>query len=161
MPTGIYFPSDDQLAVSWQEYETLQDYQSAVGGYIEAIPVGVEDLSFFGNEEAKLIGLPINRRATLFWWLHTPAARRQDVLAGDVVLVGSTDEGGETLDVPDDIQCLLLMNLSYAVEFIGVGATCWHRSPLVFKDYFEASAWALDLAQRRNQVGQVRVTPRA
>jgi len=161
MPTGVYFPVDDQQDVSCQEYETLQDYQSAVDGYIEAIDAGVEGTSFFANDEAKLRGLEINRRATLFWWLHVPPARHRDFISGNAVLVGPTDEDGATLDVPDLVQCQLLMNLTYAVEFIGVGATLWHRSPHVFNDYFEAGAWALDLAQRRAEVDQVRVIPRS
>ena len=160
MPTGIYFPVDDEQAVSWQEYETLQDYQSAVGGYIEAIGVGLEGMSFFAHDEAKLIGLEVNRRATLFWWLHMPPARHRDFLSGNVVLVGPTDQDGETLDVPDLVQCQLLMKATYAVEFIGVGATIWHKSPRVFNDYFEAIAWGLDMADRRPEVDQVRVTPR-
>ena len=37
MPTGIFIPADDSVELTVREFSSLQDYQSAVDGYIETI----------------------------------------------------------------------------------------------------------------------------
>ena len=157
MPTGIHFPLDERHPLALREYDTLEDYQAAVGGYVEPIDAGERGMSFFANDEAKLIGLGINRRATIFWWLHLSPARQRDFLAGDVVLVGPTHPSGATLSVPRSIQRLLFTPSTFAVEVRVTGSSKWHRNPADFEDYFEAGGWALDLSIRRREVEQIRV----
>ena len=100
MPLGIVIPSDERRPLAVKEFNSIEDYQSVLGGYIEAISAGEGGLSIFANEEGKLIGLPLNRRATLLWHLRLYPYQPGDVLAGDVVLVGPTNARGDTLDVP-------------------------------------------------------------
>lgn len=157
MPTGIHFPLDERQPLALREYVSLEDYQSAVGGDIEAIDAGVKDLSFFANDEAKLIGLAINRRATLFWWLHLPPARHHDFLSGDVVLVGPTDAHGATLGVPPSIQTLLFTPSTYQVEITATGMDEWHRIEPTFDDYFKAAALAVSLEQQWSHVSGIRI----
>ena len=78
---------------------TLQDLQSAVGGWVQAIDLA-EDLTMWLNEEGKLTGLPHNTTAQKLWdktfWVGS------DFVVGDVVLTGGTDEEGVTLPLGDD-----------------------------------------------------------
>lgn len=157
MPTGIYFPLDEQQPLALREYFSLEDFQAAVGGYVESIDAGEGGMSFFAHDEAKLMGLGINRRATIFWWLHQSPACQRDFLAGDVVLVGPAHPNGATLNVPRTIQRLLFASSAFAVEVRVAGSNRWHRSEADFTDYFEAGGWALDLRLRRREVEAIRV----
>ncbi len=78
---------------------TLQDLQSAVGGWVQAIDLA-DDLTMWLNEEGKLTGLPHNTTAQKLWdktfWVGS------DFVVGDVVLTGGTDEEGATLPLGDD-----------------------------------------------------------
>jgi Domain of unknown function (DUF3846) len=78
---------------------SLQDLQSAVGGWVQAIDLS-NDLTMWLNEEGKLTGLPHNTTAQKLWdktfWVGS------DFVVGDVVLTGGTDEEGVTLPLGDD-----------------------------------------------------------
>jgi len=68
----------------------LQELQDLVDGYIEIVPqwsrhFGQRCIAYC-NEEGKLRGLPMNHRATAFWWAAL-GQRVDDVLVGDIVLV--------------------------------------------------------------------------
>jgi hypothetical protein len=65
--------------------EGLDEWQRLVDGYIEMVTLP-DGRVFVVNEEGKLRGLPMNRRATALWYEAVPAARGVDVLVGDVVL---------------------------------------------------------------------------
>lgn len=159
MSQRILIPLDEGQPLALHEYDSLQDYQQAVGGYVEAIPTGWLGMELFAHDEAKVIGLGINRRATLFWWLSTPAARQRDLLAGDVVLVGSADSAGDPCDVPSTAKMLLFAS-SVAVEVAVEGTSKWHRVDEDFESFFDAALWGLDLFNRRREVSDVRVTSR-
>lgn len=160
MSRGITFPLDERRPVSVQHFNDLIDYQSAVGGYIEAIAVGEAGMGFFVNEEARLIGLGINRRATLFWWLHLPPELPRDFLSGDVVLIGPTDQDGEAEDVPDWVTSALFATSTFMVEMHAQKLDRWLLAPVVFNDYFEAGAWAVDVIASRRGIDRARVIPR-
>ena len=78
---------------------SLQDLQSAVGGWVQAIDLA-PDLTMWLNEEGKLVGLPHNLTAQKLWdktfWVGS------DFVVGDVVLTGGTDEEGRTLPLATD-----------------------------------------------------------
>ena len=63
------------------ETNQLKPLQKAVGGLIEVVPSIQKGLSVVCNEEGKLIGLPINYKATV---LHRFG---EDPLCGDVVIL--------------------------------------------------------------------------
>lgn len=68
----IYAPGKDEpVSQALNRAPTLKQLQKAVGGYIELIPqfttLGGSPCHAFCNEEGKLKGLPINRRATQLW----------------------------------------------------------------------------------------------
>lgn len=59
----------------------LKPLQKAVGGLIEIVPSTQKGLSVVCNEEGKIIGLPINYKATVLHRFGT------DPLCGDVVIL--------------------------------------------------------------------------
>lgn len=87
------------LLVAREGLASLEELQGAVGGYIEA--VGLPDGStMFLNEEGKLNGLPVNEVATA---LAREMIQKDDWIAGDVALVGPTDDEGESTSLPPQV----------------------------------------------------------
>lgn len=70
------------------EYETLS---RGVGGFIEAVTLS-PSLVMWCNEEGKLNGLPRNAVATR--WFDNIFGEGRDVIVGDVVFTGETDDEG-------------------------------------------------------------------
>jgi hypothetical protein len=73
---------------------SLERLQKFVAGYIELIPgfnsyKGQTTLQVLGNEEGKLMDLPINRMATLAW--RQCDERITDQLVGDIVVIQAVD----------------------------------------------------------------------
>lgn len=66
-----------------------------VGGWLESAPIFDPRLTMYCNEEGKLLGLPMNIVATL---MLDP--RVEDVIAGDVLIVGGPDHEGYDTDLP-------------------------------------------------------------
>ena len=95
---AIRIPSDDAQQIEVVEWQTLADLQSLVGGYIETIPF-VQGVAPYFDEEGKLKGRPLNRRATILMWQHH--LPRTDAIVGDLVLCGQDERTGESEDVPD------------------------------------------------------------
>lgn len=158
MPLGILIPLDEQEPLVLMRFDGLADYQRAVGGYVESIGVGDSDMSLFAHDEAKLIGTPMNRRATLFWWMNLPPARGVDVISGPAVLVGPPDRDGNTLDVPDETrQILFSTGARFAVEVQVAGSSRWHRDDIGFDDFFEAAEWGLKLTIIRQEILDLRI----
>lgn len=154
---GILIPADNSRPLVLQGFTSLEDYQQAVGGWIEGIPADEDDTSFFINTVAKLISLEVNRHATIHWLLQLHPTVTNGVLCGDVILVGPADERGDTLDVPESLQHLLFVATAFTVAVELQGATPGQFEPQVFGDYFDAGAWGLVLSQRRADVKRIRV----
>jgi hypothetical protein len=81
------------LDLSENEYNQLRD---AVGGLIQPIDLK-PDLTVWLNEEGKLMSLPINLIGTHMW---ERSFGQTDILVGDIVFTGNSDEEGETLPLP-------------------------------------------------------------
>ncbi|MEP9385203.1 DUF3846 domain-containing protein [Nocardioides cheoyonin] len=158
MPLGILIPLDEREPLVLMRFDKLEDYQRAVGGYIEAIDVGRDGMTLFAHDEAKLVGTPINMRATLLWWLNLPPARGVDWINGPAVLVGPTDQEGRTQDVPETVRKLLFpVGTRFAVEVSVTGSSRWHREDVSFDDLFTAAEWGLQLTMRRREIEDLRV----
>ncbi len=87
---------------SLDEYEVLS---GAVGGMVQAVPLGDSGLVLWCNEEGKLIGLPYNDKATKLWvkyWGQT------DVMVGDCVITGDFDDDSELTMGLSPAQILLV-----------------------------------------------------
>lgn len=144
MITGVLIPHDEALPIVKQEFNGLEDYQKAVEGWIEAIDLTVMQVSFFCNEESKIIGVPINRRATLLWWLCCPEMRHRDTIGGNAVLVGLPDDEGDTTSVPADVLELLFETKSYRAMFqTADDPDAFNGNAMRYTDFFEAANAAL------------------
>ena len=80
------------LDLSENEYNQLRD---SVGGLIEAVDLK-PDLTLWCNEEGKIIGLPLNIIATHMW---ERSLGPTDIILGDCVFTGNTNEDGETTEL--------------------------------------------------------------
>ena len=76
--------------------ESLKFLQGKVGGWVQAVDLrnNFEGCSLWLNEESKIIGLPVNILATVMWEVSYGAGT--DIIQGDVVILGDTDEEGRT-----------------------------------------------------------------
>jgi len=103
MPKAMIIPADETQPVRFETICDLKDMQAIVGGWIEMVPLTLNlagtqhEVSLFCNEEGKLQGLPLNRRATQ---MAGKNLRPGDYLAGDVFLTGVQDENGDETDCP-------------------------------------------------------------
>ena len=70
---------------------TLQELQSYVGGYIEAVRLD-DDTVMWVNEEGKLKGLPPNAQATV---MAQGRIRPDDHIVGDVLIATLLESGGD------------------------------------------------------------------
>ena len=162
MVTGIVIPHETRLEVFAHEFSDLTSYQAAVGGYIEPITIQRPRMTLFANEEGKVRNLPVNRRATCLWWLLSPEARGNDILVGDVALVGSRAGSGSTTDLPADFLDLLLAVQSFKIEVRTVSEPKeWHGNQARFDTFFEAAIYGINLAERWTQVRDIRVVAAA
>jgi hypothetical protein len=117
--SGNCHPGDRHRSCSVRELAELQDYQEAVGGWIEAVDVRDLGVTVYVNEEGLLHHLRFNSRATFLWWYYVPATRNGAMLVGEAVVVGLPDRDGNSTDVP--LEALLLRDFS-AFAWVGVAA---------------------------------------
>ena len=87
MVRGIIIPVNNSASLTGTTFETLEDYQQAVGGWIEAVDIPDLGVTMYVNEEGLVRELPFNRRATFLWRFHVPQAREAR-LVGDVARAG-------------------------------------------------------------------------
>lgn len=100
MKTAI-IPADEAQAVRIEDPDelTYEYLRECVGGYLQAVEIG--DLNLYLNEEGKLEGRPINRRATELA-LANQAIFADDVIVGDVVLIGPADDDGNETGLSEE-----------------------------------------------------------
>lgn len=82
-------------AEQFVDYQTLS---TGVGGMIQHVEVKGFDL--WCNENGIYEGLEVNPLATKLWMEAYPTSR--NLILGDVVLTGGSDEEGETLGLSDE-----------------------------------------------------------
>lgn len=109
---AVIIPADSNLPARIVEAKmNLDYYQGVVGGLIEGVSIervltdtGMKSVeaTVYVNEEGKLIGLPVNPRATDLCAV-TIGGWIRDVIMGDVIVVGPPDDEGETLPVPENV----------------------------------------------------------
>lgn len=157
---AIQIPVDEDRPLYKVSIENLAGMQSAVGGFIEFVDLGPLTASLIVNEEGKLAKLPINRRATLLFWLLYPSVRHRDVIVGDVLIVGHADRQGNTTDVPAKVSDLFFGTKSYKAEFQTYDSPGkFNGNMRRFRDYFEAANYALGKAESWTAVERTRVVP--
>ncbi|MBD8478954.1 DUF3846 domain-containing protein [Microbacterium sp. CFBP 8794] len=155
MVQGIIIPADNTAPLRTTTLDFLEDYQRAVGGWIEAVDIPELGVTMYVNEEGLIRDLPFNRRATFLWRFHVPQARDAR-LVGDIAVVGLTDEEGENTDMPSELWRRLLEPGMYRVRTRESGATRWHEEPIDRDDYVETMVWAV-LLQEMSPALEVRI----
>ena len=83
----------------------LKDLQEAVGGYIELISLHHFVADLWVNEDGRMHHLAPNPLATKLWASEAPHA---EMLLGDVIVTGPSDDSGETLGLTDEQVAFLL-----------------------------------------------------
>ena len=97
MLTALRINTDFTTEILDLEVDSLEQLQDAVGGLIEAADL-YDDLTLWCNEEGKLInGMQPNVIATHLW---EKSFTMSDVIMGDVVFTGGTDDEGNNLAIP-------------------------------------------------------------
>jgi hypothetical protein len=148
MVRGVLIPARLTHPITVREFECLEDYQSAVGGYIQPLDIERLGLTIYINEEGRLQHLEPNPRATYLWWYHAPESRQAAVLVGDAVLIGQPDAEGESTDLPDGLLALFLNPGVFRIDVQWHGSDQWMNHGLSYDDYFEALVWAMILNER-------------
>ncbi len=115
MVRGIVIPAAGEDPLEERDFAALEDYQAAVGGWIEAVDIAALGVTVYVDEEGLLRHMSINTRATLLWWAHVPEVRQQAVLVGDAVVVGVPDRHGESTDIPPAVRDALFSAESSAL----------------------------------------------
>lgn len=93
----VYIPYDaDPQWVSCDDGETYMALVALVGGHLEGIYPN-KLLDFFGYDEARLDGHPVNRLAT-----HVCTNTYGYPIVGDIVAT-NTDPQGDTVSVPEHV----------------------------------------------------------
>lgn len=106
MMQAVLIPHDDMRENSIVEWDNdIEQVQALVGGYVERVRL-TTDAALLVNEDGKMTGLPVNRRATL---LLREMGRRTDFIVGDCVLVGDTGE--DFVSAPEALVATLMAAL--------------------------------------------------
>lgn len=113
---AVIVPADSARPAQVVDAQLTLDYlQGVVGGLIEAVNLYQVltdsgrrhvDATVFVNEEGKLIGLPVNPRATDLCALAIGGWVR-DVICGDAIVVGPPGPEGEETPCPDEIVSIV------------------------------------------------------
>jgi hypothetical protein len=160
MPSGIVIPVSESEPIVRRDFGEFTDYQEVIGGYFQPVELLTPEATIYVDDEGKLKGLEVNRRATLLVWMHNPAFRERDVICGPAVLIGAPDDEGDTQDVPQSLDDLLFDTLAYKVEVQTVdNKDAWNTNSKRYTDWVEAYNAALRLAASWMAVEQVRVVP--
>lgn len=85
---------------------TLDELQGLVGGCIECVTIG-DGAHLYIDDEGKFKDVPtVNRVASSLVEHYFPGFLNRDVIVGNAIVLGSTDDGNEA-DVPVAILALL------------------------------------------------------
>ena len=92
--------------VTYDPYDqaSLALMQELVGGWLESAPVDPRlGITMYCNEQGKLMGLPVNFAASLL--IHPEV---DDLIMGDVLIVGAPDAEGYDTDLPPFARLMAL-----------------------------------------------------
>lgn len=156
----LIIPADLDVLVQTMELEQgdIKTMQGIVDGRFQVLELEAQKASMFVNEEGKNIGLKMNQRATMLLWLSDSVWRFQDVVAGNVFIIGPPDDEGDSTSVPQELVDLLFSTEKYKGEVTTLSdEDSWSSNSLEFTDYWDAAHSVLELASRWQLVKEARV----
>ena len=103
MKTALRINTDFTTEILDLDTDTLEKLQDAVGGWVQAVDLH-DDLTLWCNEEGKLTSLPTNVIGTHMW---EKSFGMTDIIMGNIVFTGGTDDEGENLALPHAWQVQL------------------------------------------------------
>lgn len=157
MVKGLFIPCSADQPILEGTFNELSDYQQVVGGYIEAVYVRNHPFVLVVNEDGRAKRLAMNRRATILWWLHNPAAIGGSQLRGDVVIVGPVKHDDFT-DVPANMIEMLLHTAQFQLQvLLSESSDTWVPIGEEVSNFFQAAVRALRLMEVWNPPTDVRV----
>ncbi len=159
MVKGLFIPADEDTSIELRDFAQLEDYQTAVSGFIEPVDIPSLSITIYVNEQGLLRQLPFNSRASFLWWYEVHEARQTAMLVGDVVILGIPDRHGESTDVPQSLVDTLTKGGAWRVQAKTVGDPNWHQSRATYTDYFEALVMAMVTIERWTSAVNVRIVP--
>lgn len=154
---ALRIPTEADDPITTLEVRQLEDYQAAVGGWIEPVDIAELGVTIYVHEEGLVLGLPFNPRATFLWWYFVPEARQKAMLVGPALIVGLPDRSGESTDIPSDAADRLTGSGIWRVEVRTIGDPKWYRNQATYTDYFDALVWAMVTLERWVAAEDVRV----
>lgn len=158
---GIVIPACEELPVHVVEFDQgdIGAIQLHVGGNFQCIDIDDPSATIFCDEEGKLKGSEVNRRATMLWWVGYSPARGVDIINGDALVIGQPDDVGNSQGVPDELVDLLLNHELWRYEVKVVDDDSWNGNQRTYSNVWSAYNDALALAARWLAVTEVRVVP--
>ncbi len=155
MVQGVVIPARLDEPATINEFEGLEDYQGAVGGYIEPVELALSEATLFVNEEGRLRDLDFNPRATFLWWYLQPTARGTTQLVGDVVVVGRSHKAGRQIDISADLAESLTKTGVYMLRTRRRDDSEWLGTGITFDSYFDALFRAMVIEETTRGVVEV------
>ncbi|MGW5074012.1 DUF3846 domain-containing protein [Rhodococcus sp. NPDC004095] len=155
---AVLVRADEASKPQQVEYQagSLRDIYSLTNcNIVEFVDFG-NGASMITDEEGKLNGSELNRRATLLLWLLESRWRNADVIMGDVLIIGAPDEEGNSTSIPEELRALIMDVDSYKVE-VQTGGDSWASNNLRYDDLFKAANAGLGLMERWLLVTDLRV----
>lgn len=156
---ALRIPTEADEPITELEVFKLEDYQAAVGGWIEPVDIPELGITVYVHEEGLVLNLPFNSRAAFLWWYFVPEARQKAMLVGPAVIVGLPDRNGDSTDIPSEVAERLLGHGVWRVEVKVHGDPKWYRNQATYTDYIEALVWAMVTLERWTQAEDTRVVP--
>lgn len=160
---GVVIPADLQAPVYTAPFNGLSDLQSVVDGFVEAIDLpGHLAGTIWCDEEGKLKGKNINWRATALVLMKNREYLVADdlvreVIVGDCLVSGRSDDEGETTDVGALIQGLV-QDLSHDLS-LQIKGEQWVEVPISFPNCLTAIGQGVRARSKHKNITAVKVFP--
>ena len=119
MKLALAIHTDGEVSTFSLPDDELAALQGIVGGWVQCIDLE-PTISMWLNDEGKLIGLPHNPVAQELW--DRRFGPGTDMIVGNVVITGGTDENGDTVGLHEDTCRWLLHSLREVFAYAGMSA---------------------------------------
>lgn len=138
----------------------LSAYQALVGDHIEAVELLRPSASMYINGEGKLLGRPVNHRATALAAVHNSEFRDRDIVVGEAFVTGPLTATGRDTTVPAKYIDLWFEATSFRVQKKVGDSRRWVTKNYQYTDPHVAYVAAIRLARREPEVTDIRVVAR-